>query len=113
MKAWNRISSPGEAGLLNGWMNFGPAGAEAGYVLVEDMVVLKGLVRGGSLGQPVFVLPEGVRPAEPVHLLTASGAANFNSITPGLLRITAAGEVIPLFGATGFFALDSARFRPA
>jgi hypothetical protein len=49
--------------FLNGWGNFGSGYAPAGYRKIGDIVSLRGLVSGGTVGQPVFVLPVGFRPA--------------------------------------------------
>lgn len=53
--------------LGTGWAYWG-SGAQAGYTkLVGEMVVLKGLLKGGASGSTIFTLPAGSRPSE-LHL---------------------------------------------
>ncbi len=80
--------------------------------MVDDNVVLKGLIKGGTYGLAVFTFPEHLRPQEPLHLLTATGSTNFTQVGIGLLRILPDGNVVPLIGSTGWFALDQVRFLP-
>ena len=49
--------------LQNGWGNFGNGYAPAGYRKIGDIVYLRGLVSGGTVGAILFVLPVGFRPA--------------------------------------------------
>ncbi|MEM5567676.1 hypothetical protein AAF695_02760 [Aerococcus viridans] len=49
--------------LLNGWTNFGGVYESVGYMKDEfGFVHLKGMVKGGSVGQNIFFLPEGYQP---------------------------------------------------
>jgi hypothetical protein len=60
--------------LLNGWSNYASTWDSAGFSKVATkMLELKGLVKGGLLGQPIFILPEGSRPAKSSPHLTVGG----------------------------------------
>ncbi|HEX8385104.1 MAG TPA: hypothetical protein VF576_02915, partial [Rubricoccaceae bacterium] len=48
--------------LINGWVNFGGQLAPAGYVRDGTEVRLRGTVKSGVVGDPIFVLPAGLWP---------------------------------------------------
>ena len=49
--------------LLNGWTDFGGVYESVGYMKDEfGFVHIRGMVKGGSVGQNIFFLPEGYRP---------------------------------------------------
>ena len=63
--------------LLNGWVNYGSGFATAGYRKVGDLVVLKGLIRSGTVttGTAIATLPAGHCPSGTTHNVTVSNAA--------------------------------------
>ena len=49
--------------LLNGWTNFGGVYETVGYMKDEfGFVHLRGMIKGGTVGQNAFMLPEGYKP---------------------------------------------------
>lgn len=63
--------------LLNGWQDFGGTFAGAGYRRRSDgRVSLRGLVKGGSVGAAVFVLPEGFRPQADERFVSTGGGGS-------------------------------------
>jgi hypothetical protein len=67
-EAWHEIGAPGEPAFFSGWANEAP-GSEATAGYYEDpfgIVHLKGSINGG-IGDTVFILPVGYRPA---HVVT-------------------------------------------
>lgn len=95
--------------LLNGWVYYGHVWNTAGYFKDSFGIVhLKGLIKNGSTGQPIFTLPAGYRPAQQeLH------AACTNSNTIGRIDIRANGEVIMESGSNVWISLDGITFRAA
>lgn len=91
--------------LLNGWANYGGTATTVGYMKDSmGFVHLKGLVKSGTLGTNVFVLPPGYRPA------AYNRVAVIASGTYGNLDIDASGNVLIASGSTTFTGLDGATF---
>lgn len=98
--------------LLNSWANFGAPFQTAQYRKIGDMVQLRGLIAGGTLGTNAFVLPSGFRPnAELIFASIQSSTANV-----GRVRILSTGGVVPSTstdtpGATNAFcSFDTVQF---
>jgi hypothetical protein len=75
--------------FLNGWMSYGSGYAPGQYRKVGDMVQIRGLVKSGSLGNAIFMLPVGYRPT--------TGNLQFaveNSGGHGQLEVRTGGDVI-------------------
>lgn len=54
-----------EPTLLNGWVNYGDVIETMAYMKDEfGFVHVKGTVKSGGLGQPIFVFPKGYRPSK-------------------------------------------------
>lgn len=105
LDAWHMIGNPGEPAFQNSWVNFALVGdttvSHAGFRKdPQGRVWLKGVVKTGTIGQPIFTLPVGYRPPEDVRLAT------FNS----MVRITSAGLVYAHVGSNTDFYLDNAQF---
>jgi hypothetical protein len=93
-------------GFLNGWANYG-GWALAAYRKVNDLVYMRGLVRSGTIGSNIFILPVGYRPA--------GGSLIFPTVTgePGSLGridIQGSGEVTHAFGNNGYVTLSGIVF---
>lgn len=71
--------------FANSWVNYGGAHAVAAYgKTAEGMVVLKGLVKDGTVGSTMFTLPADFRPAQACRFGTiANGAGGRIDITTG------------------------------
>lgn len=92
--------------FLNGWVNYG-GWASAAYRKVNDLVYLRGLLKNGTAGTTMFMLPVGYRPA--------GGSLIFPTITgePGTLGridIQGSGEVTHAVGITGYVTLSGIVF---
>ena len=62
------------ATLQNNWVNLGGSYSPAGYRKIGDIVYLRGTVKTGTLGVPMFTLPVGYR--SPYIMLTGTGATD-------------------------------------
>jgi len=83
------VSSTGGAGwvgatLTNSWTNFLAGTALAAYRKVGDVVELRGTVKSGTFGAPIFTLPDGHRPPlqEIFYVHASPGGARLD-VTPG------------------------------
>ena len=75
--------------LTNGWTNFGGTFAGAGYCKRGDgRVSLRGLVKGGTVGASVLVLPVGFRPAADERFASTGGGGSI-----ALVFVRASGSV--------------------
>lgn len=83
--------------LLNSWVNFGAPTQNAGYTLHQGMVILRGTVKSGTVGSPIFTLPVGYRPSGNVGFAIVSNALF------GYIIIESDGDVVL---ATGFSNLS-------
>ncbi len=92
--------------FINSWANYGGAfpGAQATKT-EDDMVILNGLMRAGTFGQPAFTLPPTMRPKRTViRVGTANDAFARIDIDPS-------GGVKPVTGvASGWVSLDGIMF---
>jgi hypothetical protein len=55
--AWTNVTA-----FTNGWSNYGLPWAPVSYRLLGDKVELRGMIKGGTLNQAMFLLPAGFRP---------------------------------------------------
>ncbi|MGZ5025730.1 MAG: hypothetical protein ACXWE9_01045 [Methylobacter sp.] len=95
--------------LINSWVIFSSEYNPAQYFKDDNGVVwLRGLVKSGVVGQPIFVLPEGFRPTyRQLHVVCV------NNNTVGRVDITPDGNVWSISGSNGWVSLDSIAFRSA
>lgn len=91
------ISPPG----LNGWNNYGAPWQTCQYRKVGDIVQIRGLVAGGTIGLAVFNLPAGFRP--PGQLLWATDT---NPNAHGRLEVETGGNVIARTGSNTYFSIN-------
>lgn len=92
--------------LLNGWVQF--AGGYAPQAFYKDtlgIVRLKGLVSGGALEVPIFVLPIGYRPQNSRRFAVIAN----NTI--GFVEVYASGEVMIWIGTNTWVSLDNISFK--
>lgn len=94
--------------FTNSWVNFGGAYEVAGYGLDQrNFVILKGVVKTGTVGTPIFTLPAGFRPAaRRIFSVVSSNGAEIVS----RLDIEADGDVILVAGGNVFATLDGVSF---
>jgi len=91
--------------LSGTWANFGGAFAGAAYgKTAEGLVVLRGLIKSGTIGTAAFTLPTGFRPAADKRFgVISNGAA-------GRVDISTAGVVTPSTGNNAYVTLNDIRF---
>jgi hypothetical protein len=84
------------ATLLNSWTNFGGIQPPAQYRLVGDLVQVRGRVRNGTNGQPIFILPVGFR--APWYMsFPVTMKMDATTIVVGVVDIYQNGEVRQVF----------------
>lgn len=89
--------------LVNGWANYGVNWATSGYRRIGPLVVLRGLIKNGTIPGLAFTVPAGYRPAanQERHIATFSNAAL------GGVRVYNNGEVrVGDPGSNAWFSLD-------
>lgn len=98
-----------QAPALNApWVNYGDVFAVAGYRRDAGRVQLRGLVKAGSGGTAIFVLPAGFRPpAQQIYTAVS------DSSVAARIDVKANGEVLvsqPGAGVLGWLSLDGIAF---
>lgn len=94
--------------LQNGWNTYGGAFSTAAYTKTSaGMVILKGMIKGGS--GVIANLPAGYRPATFESLIFE----NSSNQTFGRLDVNAAGDIVVSVGSNVWFSLDGISFMPA
>lgn len=90
----------------NGWADFGPGYSTGQYRKIGNRVSLKGMVKNGTMGSPIFTLPSAYRPAnsELVQFPVASNDAF------GIVYINGSGGVISNVGSNVWVALTGITF---
>ena len=75
--------------FLNSWTNFGGEYVPARYCKSNGIVHLQGMVKSGTIGLPMFVLPAGYRPNYRLYLpcLNQSAAARLDVDADGNVYI--------------------------
>jgi len=68
--------------FIGGWSNFGSGLASAGYYMINGRTYLSGVIKGGTttLGQPIFTLPVGFRPATSQIFVCPEGIVGTNTV---------------------------------
>jgi hypothetical protein len=103
--------------LGNSWTNYNTASWEgAAYRRVQGVVFLQGLIKGGTTGQNIFVLPDGYRPVEREIFVGASPVGTSAGVSCRL-DVYATGEVrvAQYFssGTNNYVSLSGIRFHAA
>lgn len=94
--------------FANGWSNFGNGWDGAAYFKdALGIVHLRGMVKGGTIGQAIFTLPVGYRPSGPLLFPTIATDAI------GRIDIDTTGAVKFLSGTATWVTLSGVRFRAA
>jgi hypothetical protein len=87
---WRFVNSQGQPAFANSWVNFGAPYQSASFTKTADqMVLLHGVIKSGTLGSAAFTLPPGYRPEALLSLPVLSNSAfgrvdiaNDGSVTP-------------------------------
>lgn len=102
--AWNAIGATSQPAFANSWANYGGGFSTAAFRRRGGVVRLKGLVASGTVGQTIFTLPAGYRPAETRLFSTISNSA------VGRVDINSAGAVSCQLGSNVWLSLDGIAF---
>ena len=101
LEGWHEIGAASEPAFQNSWVNFGAGEATAAFrKLPSGLVVLKGLIKSGTVGAAAFTLPIGYRPALTMHFAASSNGAFGDAI------VLATGVLRPQTGSNVWFALN-------
>lgn len=100
------VGAQGAAPFQNSWVAWGAGEALPGYWKDPfGFVVLKGVIKSGTINQVAFTLPPGYRPAEKQIVAVISNGAI------GRVDIATNGEVTPVAGNNTYVSLNNIRFR--
>jgi hypothetical protein len=91
--------------FMNGWTNYASGFQTAQYRKIGDIVYLRGLVAGGTVGQPICNLPVGYRP--PAHLIFATDT---QTNAHGRCDVYSNGNIIHAAGSNTYFSLSTVQF---
>jgi hypothetical protein len=103
--AFARANTWRTTALLNGWADFG--GFQGARYWKDDtgMVLLQGVVGGGSTGVPILNLPAGYRPAYSNRYCLRTNAGN------GQVDISQLGALTPWSGGTTWQSISNVFYR--
>jgi len=95
-----------ELELINGWVQYSSPSsyASAAFRKVNDMVYLRGIIAGGTVGAIIAHLPPGYRPPTYHHVPIVSNSAF------GHIRIGPAGDILAQSGNNAWYALNGVVF---
>jgi len=97
--------------LLNGWVNFGGDHENVAYYSDPlGIIEIRGFVRNGTMGSPIFILPINYRSAT---RKVFSVMMNNGSDVSGRIDIHTDGRVVAVSGGNVFVSLAGIRFRKA
>jgi hypothetical protein len=100
------VGATGEVAFQNAWVNFGGSNATCSYYKdAFGRVWLKGTVKTGTIGNTIFTLPSGYRPAEAELFAVASNGAF------GIATVNPDGTVVASAGSNVYFTLSGISFR--
>jgi hypothetical protein len=104
--AWHYVGSAGEPAFQNGFYNYGGQFVTTRFrKLATGLVVLDGLIGGGTSGTVAFTLPVGYRPDMYRHI------GGWGTEVIAGIRINTDGTV-QLNGTPGYFTLSGISFYP-
>lgn len=94
--------------LINSWSNHSASYASAGYYKDNsDVVRLRGLIKGGSAGSNMFVLPTGYRPSSREVFLVFCGVMMMTA----RIDVDSSGIVQFVTGSNDYVSLSGISFR--
>lgn len=94
--------------LLNSWVDMAGSIQTSGYYQTPDgMVHLQGSIMSGTVGQPAFTLPAGLRPSKTQYFVAFNPSAGTPSF---MIQVGNNGNVIPQSGVNSGCSLDSVHF---
>ncbi len=93
------------ANLLNNWTNYGGNESVASYSLVNGIVYIKGVVKGGAASTVLFTLPVGMRPL--TRLSKGTVCDNGSGAAVARIIIEPNGEVKSLNAASNYLYIEA------
>ncbi|MCY9516707.1 hypothetical protein [Paenibacillus apiarius] len=90
--------------LLNGWVEFDKSTVEY-FKDALGFVHIRGMVKSGTMGNPVFILPKEYRPKQLLETITVS--KNNDAVIFNNIEITPEGKIIPYIGGGSWLSLDN------
>jgi hypothetical protein len=107
---WRKIGGSGEPAFQNSWVSWGSPYAPPGFWKDPlGFVILRGVIKSGTVGSVAFTLPPGCRPEYDLGPLPVFSNAAF-----GRLDIKADGTVTPITPSSNVnLTLDNIRFKAA
>jgi hypothetical protein len=90
--------------LLNSWVNFGAPYQTSGYRMRGAEVLLRGMIKSGTVPAVAFSLPTGFRPGSDESFIVRAGN------TFGVVTVTSAGDVTVEIGSNANVSLETVRF---
>jgi hypothetical protein len=107
MTPWFAIGGGAPApAFVNAWVDYAGAYSQTAMRKYNGHVELRGLVKTGNIGQTIFQLPAGWRPASSLLMATISNGAF------GSLQIDNTGVVNAAIGNNTYVSLFNIRFTP-
>lgn len=90
----------------NSWTDAGAPYAPVGYTMIDGgLVRLRGTVTSGTIGNAIFTLPPGYRPAGRLVFMVMSNGS------PAQCEVNSDGTVIAASGSSTSFSLDGVSFK--
>lgn len=106
---FRKIGGTGQPAFQNSWVNYDttPGWQHAGFWKDPlGMVHLRGLVKDGTLSNPIFTLPPGHRPMSGSELF-----CTYSSTGAARIDVMSDGRVLCLAGGTAYLSLSGISFR--
>lgn len=95
VEPWHVVGAANQPAFENGWVNYGSGFATLRYRKdLSGFVHIKGIVKNGVVGNNIFTLPAGYRPAETEDFVQGCNGAY------GQIRVTVTGLVYQSVGAS-------------
>lgn len=96
-----------DATYLNSWVDYNATTHNKGgyYKSLDGVVHLQGVVKSGTIGQPIFTLPTGYRPSKTLVFTVPSNGAF------GVLEVQTDGDVVATTGNNTYVSLEGIAFR--
>jgi hypothetical protein len=109
LDAWHNIGAAGEPAFLNNWVAFPGHQPPAFRKMPDGTVQLRGMLRNGTMGQPMFTLPASCWPKAYVNVMSSVSFSSPNYV-PGYIQIYPTGAVLSNTGTNSQQSLDSIFF---
>jgi hypothetical protein len=109
LDVWHNIGAVGEPAFLNNWVAFPGHQPPAFRKMPDGTVQLRGMLRNGTMAQPMFTLPASYCPKAYVNVMSSASFSSPN-YTPGYIQIYPTGAVLANTGTNYQQSLDSIFF---